>query len=60
MEENIKKEILKIQSKKADMLDIYTVQLIALEMKMYDLVVYLNSHTSEYIAYINNIEKKEE
>lgn len=60
MEDRIKAEILKIQNKKVDMLDIYTVQLTALEMKMYDLVVYLNSNVSEYISFINNTKKKEE
>lgn len=59
MEENIKAKILKIQNKKADMLDIYTVQLMALEMKMYDLVVYLNNNTSEYISFINDMKKEE-
>lgn len=58
MTDTVKKNILKIQSKNIDMLDVYAVQLIALEMKMYDLVVYLNSNTSEYISFIKDMKKK--
>lgn len=55
MTDSIKNNILKIWSiNNIDMMDVHSVQLIALDKKMYDLVVYLNNNVSEYISFIND------
>ena len=41
-----------------DMLDIKTIQTIALKIKRYDLLVYLNNHAIEYISYVNDRKKE--
>ena len=37
-----------------DFLDIKTIQTIALKTKRYDLLVYLNNNSIEYISYVKN------
>ena len=38
-----------------NLLDIKTIQTIALKIKRYDLLVYLNSNSIEYIAYVKKL-----
>ena len=37
-----------------DFLDVKTIQTIALKTKRYDLLVYLNNNSIEYISYVKN------
>ena len=41
-----------------NLLDIKTIQTIALKIKRYDILVYLNSNSLEYIAYVKNLKFK--
>ena len=41
-----------------NLLDIKTIQSIALKTKRYDLLVYLNSNSIEYIAYVKKLKFK--
>ena len=52
MRDNMKDEIIALcRSHNIDVLDIKTIQTVALKIQRYDLLVYLNKHVIEYIAY---------
>ena len=53
MGDNIKRMIICLQgTENVDMLDISVVKKLALNRKMYDLIVFINSNLSEYVDYI--------
>ena len=45
-------------SNNIDVLDIKTIQTVALKIKRYDLLVYLNNHVIEYISYVKDRKKE--
>ena len=59
MRDNMKDEIITLcLSNNIDLLDIKTIQTVALTIKRYDLLVYLNDHAIEYISYVKNRKKE--
>ena len=55
----IKKDIYCIyKSNKINMMDIYAVQREALNLKMYELVVYINRNWQEYISFIKLLQEE--
>ena len=59
MRDNMKDEIITLcLSNNIDVLDIKTIQTVALKIKRYDLLVYLNNHAIEYISYVKDRKKE--
>ena len=60
MANNIRIDILKLCSNYSiNTLDINTIQSIALKLKRYDMIVYLNNNTKEYISFAKNANEKQ-
>lgn len=53
MTEKIRQQILAVRATgRTNMFDIYVVQRIAHEMRLYELVIFLEEHRSEYVRFI--------
>ena len=57
MTDKIKNTIIKFKENGEDLLDLRTIKNKALELKMYDLIVYINNNIREYLSFVNSLKK---